>query len=179
MRFRQLFLLCVTATGLLFGPSANVFAASSFGPEISAEDFNQHVHALSESAGSKQRQAYLQQQFLRLGLSLDALNCPTVGNGLRASLSSQNNNSPDTAYFADTNDVYQIASVLELAERFMTFPPRPTHPVHFIFSGLKPEELKTCSPLLESTLILQAKGMEKLGPASLVRDLNALHRQGK
>lgn len=179
MRFRQLFLICITTTGPLFDPSANALAASSFGPEISAEDFNQHVHALSESADSKQRQVYLQQQFNRLGLNLDTLDCPTAGNGLRATLTGQNHSGSDTVYFADTNDVYQIASVLELAERFMTFPPRPTHPVHFIFSGLKPEVLKTCSPLLESTLILQAKGMEELEPASLVRDLNALHRQGK
>ncbi len=179
MHLLHLFLLGAATLGVSLNASADTHAASSFGPEISAEDFDQHVQALSILSAGQQRRAYLLQQFSRLGLPLQTMACPAGSDGLRATLASHGEHTASTVYFADINDTFQLAGVLELAERFMTYTPRPTHDVHFIFSGSALEALKPCQPVKDATPAIRANGMEILDRSSLVRALNALQQQGR
>ena len=48
---------------------------SSFGPEVSAEDFALHVASLSSLSSAKARKVYIAQQFNRLGLNSQNLVC--------------------------------------------------------------------------------------------------------
>ena len=100
--------------------------------------------------------------------------------GQMATLAGTNKSHTDSVvYFARLDDIYQMASVLEIAERFMTTKPRPEHTVYFIFSDSMPEALSQCTVLKNIRLTVQPKDMQKLDSNSLVRDLNTLQRQGK
>ena len=177
MRFSVLLFLLIATSHGFFSRPVQAHITTSFGPEISAEDFQQHAHSISELKTSKQ-QAYLLLQFTRLGLSISELPCQARGQ--MATLAGTNSRLTDSViYFAHLEDIYQMASVLEIAERFLTTKPRPEHTVHFIFSSSPPEALTQCVALKQTRLTIQPKDMEKLDSNSLVRDLNALQRQGK
>ncbi len=177
MRFSVLLFLLIATIHGFFSSPVQAHINTSFGPEISAEDFQQHAHSISELKTSKQ-QAYLLLQFTRLGLNNAELPCQA--HGQMAILPGTNISRTDSVvYFASLGDIYQMASVLEIAERFMTTKPRPEHAVYFIFSSSPPEALTQCVALKQTRLTLQPKDMEKLDSSSLVRDLNALQRQGK
>ena len=177
MRFSVLLFLLIATIHGFFSSPVQAHINTSFGPEVSAEDFQQHAHSISELKSSKQ-QAYLLLQFTRLGLNNTELPCQARGQ--MATLAGTNISRTDSvAYFASLGDIYQMASVLEIAERFMTTKPRPEHAVYFIFSSSPPEALTQCVALNQTRLTLQPKDMEKLDSSSLVRDLNALQRQGK
>lgn len=179
MRFSVLLFLLIATIHGFFNSPVQAHINTSFGPEISAEDFQQHAHSISELNTSKQ-QAYLLIQFTRLGLNSGALPCQAPVRGQMATLVGTNISRTDSViYFAQLDDIYQMASVLEIAERFMTTKPRPEHAVYFIFSSSPPEALTQCVALKQTRLTIQPKDMEKLDSSSLVRDLNALQRQGK
>jgi hypothetical protein len=180
MRLSTLLFFSIAPIYGLFSSPVQAHINTSFGPEISAEDFKQHAHSLSELKAFNLRQDYLSLQFKRLGLSSSALACQTPARGQLAILKGTNSNRTDSAmFFAAMDDIYQIASVLEIAERFMTTKPRPEHDVMFVFSDSSPETLTQCSMLKQIRLTIQPKNMEKLDSSSLIRDLNALQRQGK
>lgn len=177
MRFSVLLFLLIATIHGFFSSPVQAHINTSFGPEISAEDLQQHVHSISELKTSKQ-QAYLLLQFTRLGLNISKLPCQARGK--MATLAGTNISHTDSVvYFANLEDIYQMASVLEIAERFLTTKPRPEHTVYFIFSSNPPEVLTQCVALKQTRLTIQPKDMEKLDSSSLVRDLNALQRQGK
>ncbi len=180
MRFSVLIFLLIAPIYGFFSSPAQAHINTSFGPEISAEDFKQHAHSLSEYKTAKQQQTYLQLQFTRLGLTSNALPCQTPMRGQVATLAgTQSSRTDSVVYFASLNDIHQMASVLEIAERFMTTKPRPEHTVYFIFSVDAPEGLNQCTGLKNIRLTIQPNDMQKLDSSSLVRELNALQRQGK
>ncbi len=180
MRFSAVFLFILVAIYGVFNNAAQAHINTSFGPEISAEDFHQHAHSLAEFKATKQQQAYLQLQFKRLGLISSALPCQPLLHGELTTLTGTEQSRTDSVvYFANLDDIYQIASVLEIAERFLTTKPRPEHTVYFIFSDNVPEALRQCTALNSAGLVIQPKDMEKLDASSLTRELNALQRQGK
>ncbi len=179
MRFSVFLFFSIAPIYGFFCSPAQAHINTSFGPEISAEDFQQHTKYLSELKTSKQ-QDYLELQFTRLGLNSYVLPCQAPMRGQIATLAGINKSRTDSViYFARLDDIYQMASVLEIAERFMTTKPRPEHTVYFIFSDSAPETFAQCTALKQARLTIQPKGMEKLDSSSLTRDLNALHRQGK
>ena len=105
------------AAALAASPSA--FAQSSFGPEISAEDFSQHLQglAVAEPAGhqfndyaEELRLSYLRYQFTRLGLPSQA---PPCGNahGLQAVLDGTEHGRAPVVYYAPWTDAVQVAGV--------------------------------------------------------------------
>jgi hypothetical protein len=180
MRFSVMLLSIIAVFYGLSSSPAQAHKGSSFGPEISAEDFQQHVYSLSTFKALKQQQAYLQLQFKRLGLNSSALSCQTSMHGQMATLlGTEPSRTDSVVFFAAVNDIYQMASVLEIAERFVTTKPRPEHAVMFVFSDSSQEALTQCEPLKQTRFIIQPNGIHKLDSSSLVRELNILQQQGK
>lgn len=183
MRFRP-FLLCLAA---MIAANPCALAQSSFGPEISAEDFGQHLQglAVAEPAGHRfadyaeaLRLSYLRYQFTRLGLPTAPSGCGD-GKGLRAELAGTENGLPPVVYYAPWTDATQVAGVLEIAERFMTSRPRPKHAVVFLFDASShPRTTVGCMP--ESTVqVIQPENLPASDANALVLELIALQRQGR
>lgn len=163
-------------------------AQSSFGPEISAEDFRQHLAnlAVSVPAGKQPsgyaeplRRAYLEYQFIRLGLQSQPASCAPLAHSLQAVLPGTDAGAGPVVYLAQWQKPAEIAAVLEIAERFMTQRPRPAHDVVFLFSPRNRADLAGCRPLGKAVRVIQPEDMETRDASSLVRDLIALQRQGK
>lgn len=171
----------LTALALLIVISPKLFAqnTSSYGPEISAEDFAQHVARLSTLSTTAARENYIAQQLIRLGLNSRQVVCENSEQGIYAELKSIQDSEATTQYMAQLEDVYQIASVLEITERFITQKPRPSHDVRFSFIVTSQDKLVDCSNLNMAKINIQPIGMEKLDSRSLVRELNALYLEGK
>ncbi len=183
MRFRHL-LLCFAAT---FAVSPCTFAQSSFGPEISAEDFSQYMQglAVAEPAGHRfgddaeaLRLSYLRYQFTRLGLPTGPSRCGD-GRGLQAKLDGTEKDRAPVVYYAPLTDAAQIAGVLEIAERFMTSRPRPAHAVIFRF-GAEPHPVHSgCKPAESAARVIQAEQLPTGDAMALVDMLITLQRQGR
>lgn len=163
-------------------------AQSSFGPEISAEDFHQHLANLaafgpdgnrSDDNAEPLRLAYLKYQFIRLGLQSQPASCAPQAHSLQAVLPGTDSGAGPVVYLAQWRKPAEIAAVLEIAERFMTQRPRPKHAVVFLFSPQTKSELAPCALFAEAKAVIQPVGMESRDASSLVRDLIALQRQGK
>jgi len=184
MRFIPVTALIVA---LLLGmTSRSVVAQSSFGPEISAEDYLQHVQNLNatKSHNSKDNfaeslgQSYLNYQFTRLGLSTENIAC----NGATlyvAKLPGAVQDIPPVVYYAPWQKRMQMAGVLEIAERFLTQRPRPKHPVYFVFGNTIQAQKLQCGPLKKAGLVLQPQQLEDLDAIALVRYLSNLQIKGK
>lgn len=163
-------------------------AQSSFGPEISAEDFHQHLGNLAASAPAGQaadgyaeslRRAYLKYQFIRLGLRNQPPACAPAARSLQAVLPGTEAGASPVVYMAQWRKPAEIAAVLEIAERFMTQQPRPKHDVVFLFSPGNRTDLADCALLRKAAAVIHPTGMETRDASSLVRDLIGLQRQGK
>lgn len=163
-------------------------AQSSFGPEISAEDFHQHlgnlaafVPAGNASAGYAEslRRAYLKYQFIRLGLRNQPPACVPAERSLQAMVPGTGTGASPVVYMAQWQKPAEIAALLEIAERFMTQQPRPKHDVVFLFSPNNRTDLATCALLRNAAVVIHPTGMETRDASSLVRDLITLQRQGK
>lgn len=164
------------------------FAQSSFGPEISAEDFQQHLWALRSpgfaDAGDaafagRYAEAYLQTQFERLGLGAREIDCGGEIRGLQTVLPGSNPSGTAFIYLANPDKPHEVAAMLEIAERFVTERPRPAHDVYFLVSPSAADELPACAAFRQVSGILQPTGMESRDAGGLVRDLIELQRQGK
>lgn len=169
------------------GSGSAAGASSSFGPEISAEDFNQHLWALRSPGfaasgdaafGERHPGLYLQVQFERLGLSAQQMVCSGKVHGLQAILPGSVPDNGNVVYLAQWHDAYASAGVLEIAERFMTQKPRPKHDVTFIFLNQDAAGLAKC-PQWRNAAIIQPKGLNGLDSAELVRKLAGLQALGK
>jgi hypothetical protein len=176
----------VMAGALAAAPAC--FAQSSFGPEISAEDFHQHLANLaafgpdgnrSEDYAESLRRAYLKYQFIRLGLQNQPSACEPLAHSLQAILPGTETGANPVVYLAQWRKPAEIAAVLEIAERFMTQQPRPKHAVVFLFSPQTKAGLADCALLGKAKAVIQPVNMETRDASSMVRDLNALQRQGK
>jgi hypothetical protein len=174
------------AGALAIAPLSN--AQSSFGPEISAEDFDQHLWALRSPSFAGPGDAvfaggftdiYLQTQYERLGLGTQAFSCSGKIHGLQATLPGSGTAGETVVYLASHGNPHELAALLEIAERFVTQRPRPAHTVVFLSSPSKRTALNGCSLLENAAQVIQPTGFETSDAASLVRDLNALQRQGK
>jgi len=184
MRFIQSTAVIVA---LLSGLSSHgVVAQSSFGPEISAEDYLQHVYNLNTANSGKPKagfaeslgQSYLNYQFVRLGLNTENIACN--GSALYvAELPGTTQDMPPVVYYAPWQQRKQMAGVLEIAERFLTQRPRPKHAVYFAFSNKSEAKNLRCGPLNNATLVVQPDQLESLDPLALVRYLNSLQMKGK
>jgi hypothetical protein len=170
-----------TVCALLSALSLNLFAqeTSSFGPEVSAEDYSQHVISLSALNTNTERNNYITKQFNRLGLNGQNLACQSSEQGIYATLKNSTNTGTTTQYIAHLEDIYQTASVLEIAERFMTQKPRPSHDIRFNFFTSTQDNFVSCAKFDTSDLTIEPTGMEKLDSSSLVRYLNVLYVEGK
>ena len=170
-----------TVYALLSAPSLNLFAqeTSSFGPEVSAEDYSQHVISLSALNTNTERNNYITKQFNRLGLNGQNLTCQSSEQGFYATLKNSTNTGTTTQYIAHLEDVYQTASVLEIAERFMTQKPRPSHDIRFSIFTSTQDNFVSCAKFDTSDLTIEPTGIEKLESNSLVCALNALYLEGK
>ncbi len=172
---------------LLSGLSSHgAFAQSSFGPEISAEDYLQHMQNLNAATSGKTKagyaeslgQSYLNYQFVRLGLSTESITCN--GTALYvAKLPGTTQNIPPVVYYAPWQQRNQIAAVLEIAERFLTQQPRPKHNVYFAFSNKAQAKNVHCGLLKKAEPLLQPNQVETLDAMALVRYLNSLQMKGK
>lgn len=163
-------------------------AQSSFGPEISAEDFHQHLGNLAafRPAGSPSddyaeslRRAYLKYQFIRLGLQNQPAACAPPERSLQAVLPGTEAGARTVVYMAQWQKPAEIAAVLEIAERFMTQRPRPKHDVIFLFGPNSRADLAGCALLRKAAVVIHPTGMETRDASSLVRDLIELQRQGR
>lgn len=163
-------------------------AQSSFGPEISAEDFNQHLWALrapgfagpADAAFAGQyADAYLRTQFDRLGLDTRETACAGNIQGLQAVLPGTGPAGDTVIYLANPGKPHEVAAILEIAERFMTERPRPAHAVVFLVSTAGAGELPACASFRKAARIIQPSGMETRDPDDLVMDLIRLQRQGR
>jgi hypothetical protein len=179
MRFTSQVIFLVCALYSLTGSVAKAQMHTSFGPEISAEDFDQHQHVLSKLKLTRQRRAYIQQQFQRLGLNANILKCTAAKHTLQATLADTHHADRSVIYFAQLGDNYAVASVLEIAERFASTRPRPLHEVRFIFSTTASETLQRCPPQSPGPLWVHIKNTQQLDSGSLVQYLNTLHHLGK
>lgn len=162
-------------------PSAS--AQSSYGPEISAEDFRQHLRALSADTPADDallalRAAHVERQFARLGLQAPEAGCGPDPAARRAMLPGTGAEAPTVVYLAHWRDASEIAGVLEIAERFTTQRPRPTHGVAFLFRGEDRGAADVCMPVPAMTVI-EPRDLLGLDASSLVRELNLLQRQGR
>ena len=167
--------------------SPGTFAQSSFGPEISAEDFSQHLQGLAVAKPGDHRfgddaealrLSYLRHQFMRLGLPTGPSRCGD-GHGLQAELAGAEKGLVPIVYYAPWTDAAQLAGVMEIAERFMTSRPRPAHAVIFRF-GVEPYPvLAGCNPAESSTRIIQPEHLPTGDALALVEKLIALPRQGR
>lgn len=163
-------------------PSAS--AQSSYGPEISAEDFRQHLRALSADTPADDallalRAAHVERQFARLGLQAPEAGCGTDPAVRRAMLPGTGAEAPTVVYLAHWRDASEIAGVLEIAERFTTQRPRPKHAVVFLFTGKDRRALGGCEPLASAKTVIEPRNLLTLDASSLVRELNLLQRQGR
>jgi len=183
MRFRPA--LLYFAAALAASPSLS--AQSSFGPEISAEDFSQHLQglAVTEPAGhlfndyaEALRLSYLRYQFTRLGLPTGPSPCGD-GRGLQAELTGTEKSTAPVVYYAPWTDVAQVAGVLEIAERFMTSRPRPTHTVMFLFGPESHYALGACKDMDQTARVIQAENLPIGDAMALVQQLIGLQRQGR
>ena len=163
-------------------------AQSSFGPEISAEDFHLHLWALRSPGfagpadaafAGHYADAYLQTQFERLGLSTQEIPCAAKIQGLQAVLTGTGPDGNTVIYLASPDKPHEVAAILEIAERFMTERPRPAHTVVFLISTAGAEELSACVSFQNVTRIIQPIGMETRDAGDLVIDLIRLQRQGR
>lgn len=163
-------------------------AQSSFGPEISAEDFQQHLWALRSpgfaSAGDtafagRYMEVYLQTQFERLGLDTREIDCGGKIRGLMALLPGIGPDGRPVLYLADSEKPHEAAAILEIAERFVTERPRPAHDVYFLFSTVAAGKLTACTAFRQTARIIQPTGMQARDAGELVTDLIELQRQGK
>lgn len=162
-------------------PSAS--AQSSYGPEISAEDYRQHLRALSADAPADDgllalRAAHVERQFARLGLQAPEAGCGSDPAARRAMLPGTGTETPTVVYLAHWRDASEIAGVLEIAERFSTQRPRPAHAVVFLFSGEDRGSWEACAPAPAITVI-EPRNLPGLDASSLVRELSLLQRQGR
>ncbi len=183
MRFRLSLLWFAAA----FAVSPCTFAQSSFGPEISAEDFSQHLQglAVAELADHRfgdddeaLRLSYLRYQFTRLGLPTGPSRCGD-GRGLQAELEGAEKGRGAVVYYAPWTDTAQVAGVLEIAERFMTSRPRPAHAVIFRF-GAEPHPVTAgCNPAENAGQVIQPEHLPTGDAMALVDMLIALQRQGR
>ncbi len=183
MRFRPS-LLCFTVA-LAAAPC--VIAQSSFGPEISAEDFSQHLQglAVTEPAGhlfndyaEALRLSYLRYQFTRLGLPTGPNRCGD-GRGLQAELAGTEKGKAAVVYYAPWTDAAQVAGVLEIAERFMTSRPRPAHTVMFRFGSEPHPASGACNDAEKTARVIQPEHLATGDAAALVQQLIDLQRQGR
>jgi hypothetical protein len=183
VRFRPA-LLCL-ASALAVSPCA--FAQYSFGPEISAEDFSQHLQglAVAEPAGHQfndyaeaLRLSYLRYQFTRLGLPTGPNRCGD-GRGLQAELEGTEKGRAPVVYYAPWTDAAQVAGVLEIAERFMTSRPRPEHTVMFVFGSESHSAPGACRDMDKTARVIQPENLPTGDATALVQQLIALQRQGR
>lgn len=163
-------------------------AQSSFGPEISAEDFHQHLWALRSPGfagpgdaafAGYYADAYLRTQFERLGLEAQEIPCAGKIQGLQAVLPGTGPAGDAVIYLASPDKPHEVAAILEIAERFMTERPRPGHAVVFLISTAGAGELPACASFQKPARILQPLGMETRDPGDLVIDLIRLQRLGR
>jgi hypothetical protein len=157
---------------------------TSFGPEISAEDFRQHVRHLqalprepaTESDSLKQR--YLQAQFARLGIAHQVLSCaPALG--VQATLAGTEGGQAPMLYFANWQNPHDVAGVLEVAERFMTQRPRPKHDVLFVFAEVQSLQDTHCNTWNRAYRQTAPENLNTLSAPALVQTLNQWHIAGK
>lgn len=183
MRFRPA-LLCFAAA-LAAAPSLS--AQSSFGPEISAEDFSQHLQGLAVAEPAVHlfgnyaqalRLSYLRYQFTRLGLPTGPSQCGD-GRGLKAELAGTEKSTAPVVYYAPWTDAAQVAGVLEIAERFMTSRPRPAHTVMFLFGSESHSAPGACRDMDKTARVIQAENLPIGDATALVQQLIALQRQGR
>lgn len=183
MRLTPMFLAALlTLAGCMLPTSA---AQSSFGPEVSAEDYGQHLlnlQNLTSDASNPEndvdagRKQYLSRQFARLGLPSMP---PSCGDGFQAVLSGTEADLAPVLYTAKWQDAYQVAGVLEVAERFMTQRPRPKHDVIFLFSMQDDFSWPDCATYRNARLKLSPENLRGLSAMDLVIYLNRLHIAGK
>lgn len=179
MRFRPIPLLfAVFAADICHGMAPQ----SSFGPEISAEDFGLHLARLTDFQNTGKPDAaaeYTRMQFERLGLAGTPWTCHPAGKSLLVVLNGTDPADEPVVYLANTAKPGEVAAVLEIAERFMTQRPRPSHDVLFLISPVGAAELSACNTFQQTARIIQPTGMEIRDASSLVRDLIELQRQGR
>lgn len=182
MRFNHLFLASLL---LLSGfSSATIQIRTSFGPEVSAEDFKQHVQNLQAlakvpvAASSNQKQRYLQNQFARIGIANQAMNCAATF-GVKAQIKGTEIGHQAVVYSANWHQVYEIAAVLEIAERFMTQSPRPKHDVIFVLAEAATLQAPQCDTKQAAHRISVPENLDALNALTLVQALNKLHIAGK
>jgi hypothetical protein len=183
MRFRPA-LLCLAAA---LAAAPNLSAQSSFGPEISAEDFSQHLQGLAVAEPADHRfgdyaqalrLSYLCYQFTRLGLPTGPSQCGD-GRGLKAELAGTEKSTAPVVYYAPWTDAVQVAGVLEIAERFMTYRPRPKHTVMFLFGSESHYALGACKDMDKTARVIQPENLPIGDAMALVQQLIALQRQGR
>jgi len=183
MRFRPA-LLCFAA---VLAASPGLSAQSSFGPEISAEDFSQHLQGLAVAEPAEHlfgdyaqalRLSYLRYQFTRLGLPTGPSQCGD-GNGLKAELDGTEKGRAPVVYYAPWTDAAQVAGVLEIAERFMTSRPRPAHTVMFLFGSESHSAPGACRGMDKTARVIQPENLPTGDAMALVEKLIALQRQGR
>ncbi len=130
-------------------------AQSSFGPEISAEDFHQHLANLaafgpdgnrSDDYAESLRRAYLKYQFIRLGVQNQPAACAPLAHSLQAVLPGTEAGASPVVYLAQWRKPAEIAAVLEIAERFMTQRPRPKHDCGFPVQPAKQSRISHPAP---------------------------------
>ncbi len=157
---------------------------TSFGPEVSAEDFSQHVRNLqalplepaTENDSLKQR--YLQAQFARLGIANQVLSCAPAS-GVQATLAGTESGHAAVLYFANWQNPHDVAGVLEVAERFMTQRPRPKHDVLFVFGEMQSLQANACSAWNLAYRQTAPENLNALSAPALVQTLNQWHIAGK
>jgi hypothetical protein len=158
---------------------------SSFGPEISAEDFHERLRQLHQLEPNTPRtrhvseallRTYLQQQLKQLGLPSHDLACGLNHRGLYAVLAGSDPHKTPVLYMAQWQKPAEVAALLEIAERFMTERPRPAHDVLFLFS---PQATPAhCDLSYRIDRIIHPMNIEIQDASTLVHDLNALQKQG-
>ena len=162
-------------------------AQTSYGPEISAEDYGQHLWALraagfsqpGDAAFAEQHtRAYLETQLERLGLQALEIDCAGKVRGLQAVLPGTGSDPVQVLYLAQWQDAERMAALLEVIERFLT-QSRPKHEVTFLFAGAEATRLAKCPGWQDAQVITLPGDLGKLDAAALVATLNALYMQGR
>lgn len=175
------------ASALLVCWLSNAQAQTSFGPEISAEDYDQHLWALRAAGfatsgdaafAERHTRTYLETQLERLGLHAQEIGCPGKVQGLQAVLPGTQPGSGPVLYLAQWRDAGRTAALLEIIERFLT-QPRPEHEVTFLFAGTEAKRLAKCPGWQDARIIVVPGDLDRLDPAARVAALNALHTQGR
>jgi hypothetical protein len=103
---------------------------------------------------------------------------PSCGDGLQAVLRGTEAKLAPVVYTAKWQDAYQVAGVLEIAERFMTQRPRPKHDVIFLFSLQDDLSGPDCAVYRNARVTLSPEKLSGLSASDLVRYLNRLHIAG-